>query len=220
MTSCRWREKFPVSEFPVLALTGAPASFPVQKADLQLQRGMTWTSQWLDRAGAWLHTNMGRGVEYLGIHLRNGEDWSSACEHTETPGLTNLFSSAQCLGYSGELGRLSRELCLPSHQTVLTQLAQRLTDSHIKHVYVASDNDHMIETFQQEFSAGGVQFYKLNNHLEDGFLLDLVILSQSNHFIGNCVSSFSAFVKRARDVQGLPSSFWTFSSESVNKIEL
>ena len=91
----------------------------------------------------------------------------------------------------------------------------------LDHVYVASDNDHMIARLGQVFPA--VKFYKQSDTTstsEEGFLLDLVILGQSDHFIGNCVSSFSAFVKRSRDVLGLQSSFWKFSLETLSKTEL
>ena len=108
---------------------------------------------------------------------------------------------------------------MPSEDTVIRQLKQTLTKTNIKHVFVASDNDHMIEKFDHVFSSEGVKFYKQSGTSDDGFLLDLVILSQSKHFLGNCVSSYSAFVKRARDVDSLQSEFWTFSLENI-KTEL
>ena len=128
LTKClRWREKFPVSSHPVLALTGAPASFPVSEAHLGLQSSLEWTDSWRERGESWVETNMGRGARYLALHLRNGLDWVKACEHSQSggqAGLANLFSSAQCLGYSNQHGGLSKDLCLPSQEIILQQLEQ------------------------------------------------------------------------------------------------
>ncbi len=43
--------------------------------------------------------------------------------------------------------------------------------------------------------------------------VSLSVLGQSKYYIGNCVSSFSAFTKRERDVSGLPSGFWGFEKK-------
>ena len=43
--------------------------------------------------------------------------------------------------------------------------------------------------------------------------VDLAILGKSEHYIGNCVSSFSSFAKRERDVADKPSSFWGFGKD-------
>ena len=49
--------------------------------------------------------------------------------------------------------------------------------------------------------------------------VELAVLGISNFFIGNCISSFTAFVKRERDVRGLPSAFWSYPIASSSKHE-
>jgi peptide-O-fucosyltransferase len=143
-----WRHHFPADEYPVLAFTGAPASFPVQEDNLPLQKFLVFNAFWEALARNWVRQNMPPGP-FIGVHLRNGLDWSRACEHTATT--EQLFSSPQCLGYRGEHGRLTAELCAPGDKLIVSQLAAAVRQYGALSVYVASDNDHMVD-----FLAGGL----------------------------------------------------------------
>lgn len=211
----KWRAKYPPTDWPVLAFTGAPASFPVQAENVHLQKYFIWTEQIQLTASNWIKTNMPKGA-YIGIHLRNGVDWIRACEHIASS--PNLFAAAQCLGYRNEKGSATMDMCMPTKDIVIKQIRRQIklhNERHpsnvIKSIFVASDSDHMIIDLNIALKRPKIQAYRTNERNPHS---DLVILQKSNLFIGNCISSFTAFVKRARDVHGLPSSFWAFPKDS------
>lgn len=204
----KWNERFPPDQYPVLAFTGAPAPFPVQEENRVLQEYLVWSDSILKKAKDFIKSMEPRGP-FVGIHLRNGVDWVKACEHVEHSPL--LFSAPQCLGYINEFGKATPELCFPPNHLVLKQLRRVVKALRARSVFVASDNDHMIKEIEKSMKDLKVKAYKLP---ESDPHVDLAILGLSNHFIGNCISSFSAFAKRERDVNNLQSSFWAFPPTS------
>lgn len=200
----KWNDRYPADKFPILAFTGAPAPFPVQEDNRRLQQYLIWSDEILKKAKDFIKTMVPKGP-FVGIHLRNGLDWVKACEHVEHSPL--LFAAPQCLGYKNEFGGATQELCFPTKDTILQQLRRVIKATKARSVFVASDDDHMITDIDKAFKDLKVKAYKLQ---ESEPHVDLAILGLSNHFIGNCISSFSAFVKRERDINNLLSSFWAF----------
>lgn len=210
----KWNKKYPANKWPILAFTGAPASFPVQYENRNLHKYLIWSKNIQTEAKNFIQ-KLPKGA-FIGIHLRNGIDWVRACSHI--PQSPNLFAAPQCLGYKNERGAATVDMCLPTKETIIRQLKrviknynnQKDKDKHIKSLFVASDNNHMQDVLQEALKRMNVAVFKYerkNPHVE------LAILGQSNHFIGNCISSFSAFVKRERDVNMFPSTFWAFPTE-------
>lgn len=58
----------------VLAFAGAPASFPVQLENRDLQRYLKWNKEMSQAANSFIKTKLPKGG-FIGIHLRNGIDW-------------------------------------------------------------------------------------------------------------------------------------------------
>ena len=57
----------------------------------------------------------------------------------------NFFAAPQCLGYRNEHGVATADLCLPSENTIVKKLKRVIKSIGAKSVFVASDNDFMIE---------------------------------------------------------------------------
>ncbi|MCL4142266.1 UNVERIFIED_CONTAM: hypothetical protein GTU68_055294, partial [Idotea baltica] len=205
----KWNLKYPPDKWPVLAFTGAPASYPVQLENRKLHQYLEWNEEVEAKAKNEL-AKLPQGP-VVAIHLRNGIDWVRACAYVDQS--PNMFAAPQCLGYRGEHGDATKELCLPSKETIVKQLKRVIRNISAKSVFVASDNDHMIGFLSSSLSKMEVSVHKMetsNPHVE------LAAMERANHFIGNCISSFSAFVKRARDVKGFPSSFWAFPLQKTS----
>lgn len=205
--AAKWRDKYPPSEWPVLAFVGAPASFPIQKENVALHRYMKWSDR-IERAADAFVTGRIRPGKFIGVHLRNGVDWARACEHVTKNSL--LFSAPQCLGYRNEYGKATEELCYPTFGTIVKHL-KRLVRKHgrdISTVFVASDHNHLILELSQALASFGLKILK--HDPEDSPHVDLAILGKADYFVGNCISSFSAFVVRERNYNRLPSEFWAF----------
>ncbi|XP_001602191.2 GDP-fucose protein O-fucosyltransferase 1 [Nasonia vitripennis] len=204
----QWRQKYTSAKWPVLAFTGAPASFPVQLENKKLQKCLVWNDDMNARAKAFIKTTLPRGA-FVGLHLRNGVDWVRACEFISTS--PNLFAAPQCLGYRNERGKATKTMCLPSFEVIVRHLKRVIRNGKdIKSVFVASDNNYMIPELTKALERMDIKVFKQE---ENSPHLDLAILGRANYFIGNCISSFSAFVAREREVKGYPTYFWGFPPE-------
>ena len=205
----RWINEFPPSQFPVLAFSSAPAAFPVQQSHRWLQRFIQWTGQIEAEADEIINSKFGgKGeIRLVAVHLRNGPDWENACRHLDdqTSAGGQLFASAQCTGYSNEYGQLSAEACNPSLGTVLEEIQSQVRRVGATAVFVASDWRNHLETIRAHLaehipwpidvaSAGSDH----GENAKNAVAVDLAILARAHHFIGNCASTFSAFVVRQR----------------------
>ncbi|KAL5499922.1 hypothetical protein EMCRGX_G011394 [Ephydatia muelleri] len=195
-----WQERYPPDKHPVLAFKGAPATFPVLRHHRHLQRYVLWSDK-MNRIVEDYITKEMKAAPFIGVHMRIGVDWESACEHAI--GQPSFMESGQCLE-DRQGAKVTQELCLPSTKQAAKQISAAVRRTGHTSVYIATDA-HPDFTQLQAALGSKVKLYHLN---PDEPPVDLAMLGRAAHFIGNCVSSFSAFVKRERDALGKTSEFW------------
>lgn len=99
-----------------MTFSGAPASFPVQKENLHLHKYLIWSDAIINTSKSFIKKNMSGGG-FIGIHLRNGQDWVKACHHVKDSPM--LFAAPQCVGYKNERGPLKMSMCLPQSVDII-----------------------------------------------------------------------------------------------------
>lgn len=66
--------RLPVDKYPVVALRGAPAPFPIAEENIPLAKYLQWSDSIEEEANSHIQKLMGN-EKFIGIHLRNGVDW-------------------------------------------------------------------------------------------------------------------------------------------------
>ncbi|XP_064393051.1 GDP-fucose protein O-fucosyltransferase 1-like isoform X2 [Halichondria panicea] len=204
----QWETKYPAEQHPVIALKGAPAKYPVRKEHRHLQKYLKWSKRKLNEAQEYINNTIGDNP-YIAIHLRMGKDWEKACE--SAVGRDSFMESGQCLEDIPN-AKIDKDVCLPSMEVVKRHLLALLRKTGIKSLFVASDVE--AEKYNMQTYIGRrYGIYYLSPQLPQ---LDLVVMSKADYFIGNCVSSFTAFVKRDRDVNNKPTEFFGLEQLKIN----
>lgn len=72
-----WMFKYSPKQYPVLAFSNAPATFPIVKENVPLQQYLKWSSEIELKAYEFLEKFNKLKAKMIGIHLRNGGDFVS-----------------------------------------------------------------------------------------------------------------------------------------------
>ncbi|CAF3753219.1 unnamed protein product [Rotaria socialis] len=205
----QWQKLFPADRYPVLALKGAPASYPMLAEHRQLQKYMTWSEQIMDEVRQH-QKKLFNNEPYIGIHLRNDIDWERSCTNVESYKTRSYMASPQCLDLLASTNSyVTQKICYPPDEEILRLLKNIVLRTRIRNIYVATDKRPMIKEIEEHLAAQRVYVAHLDPWLP---VIDVAMLAHADYFIGNCVSSFTSVIKRARDVHDLPTAFWGFSN--------
>ncbi|KAH7720808.1 Protein C15C7.7 [Aphelenchoides avenae] len=198
-----WTKRFPASKHPVLAFSGAPAAFPVDQANRFVQKYLRWKTTITDKAARFIKKYLTRRTTSARM----------------LPAISSCLLLLSAWATETSIGDVTREICKPSAEIVLDEVESKVHTYNAQSVFVASDKDHMIDELSERLKPYNVTVHKLE---PDNPYVSLAVLAKSDHFIGNCVSTFSAFVTRQREFQERfykSTSFFGFSPKRA-KIEL
>jgi len=184
-----------------VALTGAITAFPAPQSVNYVTQYLRFAPNILRIADEIVKRI---ASPFLGIHLRIGNDFRSACEILDRN--ENCMASPQCGTPKVKLDKIKN--CITPKEQIQDELA--FYREKFKSIYISSDKKIDKEIFEKR----GFHVTTLDDYRDLSIpkffdpLIDLAVQILSDHFIGNCVSSFTGFIVRQRRVKHLPVDFW------------
>lgn len=229
-----WKKLYPSDDYPIITFVGAPSSFPAQREAIPIQKHIVLSDYVREKVIKFKREKGIEGKHYLSMHIRHGYDWRKACELLKRGDLEELFSSDQCTKYRDIESehdilkdKLQFDTCLPRIETITTKLGDTLSiyKDNITIVHIATDFDDLklYEILKARFPHIEFLITPRDPDTMISAMMDLYLMAHADVFIGNCVSSFSAFPARIRTEQlGLQESTYYFGqnfSHMTNKQE-
>jgi len=206
-TALEWKRRFPPSKYLVYAFQGAPGDYPSLKVNQYIQKYIEF-SKFIHRRSDEYIANELKNEVFVAVHLRNGGDMVSVCKELKKGKIDRLFCSEQCTGYNKER-QLTFEMCAPSAKEIMKTVKKYVKKVSAKRLFIGTDNNSMIPEFRKALKKMEVSIHVRHGDSEaDDPIIDIAIMTKADYFIGNCVSSFSAFVNRQRTAREKPVTFF------------
>ena len=215
-----------MSEHGVIVLTQSGFSFPAPRSTLRHHGMLKWSDSILEKATSLIRRNVPSLEPFVSVHIRAGSDFRRSCRREGTKKafetanferIKKFFEARTC--FERKHISVSYRMCEPTKEDYINGVQSALEQSHSCIVYVASDLKSSSELLSSDelkppssrTDCGSVTVFSQQSGNDDPYV-DLAVMAQGSHFVGNCVSSFTAIVVRERTyskkTKQLPVSYW------------
>ena len=210
----------------VIVLTQSGFSFPAPRSTLRHAGMLKWSDSILAKATSLIRRKVPSLEPFVSVHIRAGSDFRRSCRREGTKKafetanferIKKFFEARTC--FERKHISVSYRMCEPTKEDYINGVQSALEQSHSCIVYVASDLKSSSELLSSDelkppssrTDCDSVTVFSQQSGNDDPYV-DLAVMAQGSHFIGNCVSSFTAIVVRermySRRAEKLPVSYW------------